>query len=158
MRNLFNSKTLILFCLLSIGSAACLYSQKPKPTYFEKHRSLADSLSIEYGIPVGVILSVAYLESGAGTSLAAKKLNNHFGIVGDCKYPVSNHKSKYKYYPTVEESYVAFCNLVKNRRFYESLRGSTEERVWFIKIAATGYAADATKWSNACIRICKDNL
>jgi len=155
MRKLFILKLLLPLYFIFLWSVTGCYSQKVKPTYFEKYRSLADSLSKEYGIPVGVILSVAYLESGSGTSLAAKKLNNHFGIVGDCKYGISKHKSKYKYYSTVQESYIGFCNLVKNRKFYESLLGNEEERIWFKKIAASGYAADAIKWSNACIEICK---
>ena len=59
------------------------YSQKI--TYFDKYATLADSLSGVYKIPSSVILSVAYLESGGGTSKVVLRLHNHFGIVGDCK-------------------------------------------------------------------------
>ena len=83
--------------------------------------------------------------------------HNHFGIVGDCNFEISKHQSKYKYYSNIQDSYIGFCNLVKNRKFYESIKGTEDEKVWFRKIASTGYAADATKWANACIKICENN-
>lgn len=134
-----------------------VHAQATKSNYFETYRSFVDSLSKVYEIPSCVILSVAYLESGGGTSTVAKKLNNHFGIVGDCKFEISKHQSKYKYYSNIQDSYIGFCNLVKNRKFYESIKGTEDEKVWFRKIASTGYAADATKWANACIKICENN-
>jgi len=131
-------------------------SAKKNVSYFDKYRELANGLSAQYDIPACVMLSVGYLESGAGTSVVAKKLNNHFGIVGDCKPAISKHKSKYKYYASVSDSYVGFCKLVSSKKFYSSMKGSKDEKLWFKKIAATGYAADATKWANANIRICQN--
>jgi len=131
-------------------------SSKGNVSYFDKYRELANELSAQYEIPSCVILSVAYLESGGGTSVVAKKLNNHFGIVGDCKPAISKHKSKYKYYASVSDSYRGFCKLVSSKKFYNSMKGSKDEKLWFKKIAATGYAADATKWANANIRICQN--
>ena len=80
------------------------FAQQTELSYFDKYRLLADSLSKQYEIPTCVILSVAYLESGGGTSVIAKKLHNHFGIVGDCNYSISKLKSRYKYYPSIAVS------------------------------------------------------
>ncbi|MEY3048253.1 MAG: hypothetical protein RL365_291 [Bacteroidota bacterium] len=154
-QRIINSRLFRSILLTCAFFANIAYSQQ-KIAFFDSYRSLADSLGKEYQIPACVILSVAYLESGGGVSVVAKKLNNHFGIVGDCKYSISKHQSKYKYYETSKDSYIGFCNLVKNKKFYESMKGSTDEHLWFKKIAATGYAADATKWANACSRICND--
>lgn len=60
-----------------------------KPVYFDDYRALADSLSLVYQIPSCVMLAVAYHESGGGVSVVAKKLNNHFGIAGDCRYDIT---------------------------------------------------------------------
>jgi len=143
--------TVVLF--FSLYSHYC--SSQSGTSYFAKYRKLADSLSTAYGIPPCVILGVAYHESGGGTSVLAKKLHNHFGIKGDCNYAVSHHKSSYRYYPTVEDSYVGFCKLVANKKMYAQMKGSTDCKLWLKKIAATGYAADASKWSgnvNSIIR------
>src|SRR5690349_8695737 len=83
--------------------------------YVQKYRPTADSLSAEYGIPASVILAVAILESGSGTSRNAKLLNNHFGIVG--KNKVKHVKTKYKQYESVYESYKDFCKVIKKKKF-----------------------------------------
>ena len=71
-------KTLILFGFISGLSQPLLAQTK----YVKLFKPYADSLSKEYGIPAAVMLGVAILESGSGTSKNAKALNNHFGIVG----------------------------------------------------------------------------
>lgn len=142
--------SLIAMCMISA------YSQKI--TYFDKYATLADSLSGVYKIPSSVILSVAYLESGGGTSKVALRLHNHFGIVGDCKTSISNYKSRYKYYATTEDSYVGFCKLVSSKKFYESMLDSVDAKLWLKKIAATGYAADPTLWANTVYNIIKTNI
>jgi flagellum-specific peptidoglycan hydrolase FlgJ len=51
-------------------------------SYINQYKSLATELSQEFGIPTTVILSIAYMETGGGTSSACKVLNNHFGMTG----------------------------------------------------------------------------
>jgi Bax protein len=121
--------------------------------FFTQYRPLADSLSKVYNIPTCVILGVSYLESGGGVSTVAKRLNNHFGIVGNCNFEVSKYKSRYRYYSKPEYSYVAFCELVSRKKFYPLLKGSSDEKKWVRSIASTGYAADANKWTAAVMRI-----
>lgn len=115
--------------------------------YFSQYRELADSLSVHYGIPSTVILAVAFVESGGGTSAVAKKLNNHFGIVGKNNPEVSGLRSRYRHFPGIRESFVGFCDLVARKKFYSSLKGSGDDKVWLQKIAATGYARNARLWA-----------
>ncbi len=115
--------------------------------YFKNYRTLADSLEKVYEIPACVILAVAYTESGGGTSLVAKKLNNHFGIVGDCNYKVSKHKSRYRYYATELDSYVGFCKLIQSKKYFETVKGSTDSEKWLKAIASGGYAQNPSSWA-----------
>src|SRR5262245_30012189 len=81
--------------------------------YVRKYRPLADSLSSVYGVPTSIILGVAILESGSGTSRNCKLLNNHFGIVGkNDLLKTKRIKSRYKQYPDSLASYVDFCKLM----------------------------------------------
>ena len=72
----WSRKTLIILLLLASQFA---FAQSK---YIKQFKPLADSLSEEYKIPTAVILGVAIIESGAGTSRNSKLLHNHFGIVG----------------------------------------------------------------------------
>jgi len=125
-----------------------------KPRFFEDFRPLADSLGKAYNLPPCLILGIAYQESGGGISIVAKKLNNHFGIVGDCRYDVSKHQSKYRYYPKAIDSYVAFCKLVESKKFYSSMKGNNDVDLWLKKLAAAGYAHNP-QWPVAVSRIIK---
>ena len=53
-----------------------------KPSFREKYQPLADSLAAAYKIPSAVILGVAIIESGNGTSRNSRLLRNFFGIKG----------------------------------------------------------------------------
>jgi flagellum-specific peptidoglycan hydrolase FlgJ len=123
-------------------------------SYFEKYKPLADSLSEVHSIPSSIILAVAYHESGGGTSQIAKLLNNHFGIKGKNDL-LKTHKIKcsYKYYPSSEESYRGFCRLVTSKKYYEKLKGSDDVKKWVKSIAASGYAANAERWSNSILKV-----
>src|SRR6185295_9502412 len=63
-------KTLIILLLLASQFA---FAQSK---YIKQFKPLADSLSEEYKIPTAVILGVAIIESGAGTSRNSKMLHN----------------------------------------------------------------------------------
>lgn len=146
------------YIITSLFAMIMLHTYGQKTSYFVKYEALADSLSKVYKIPRSVILSVAYWESGGGTSKAARHLHNHFGIVGDCKTSISKYKSQYKYYASVEDSYVGFCKLVSSKKFYQTMLESIDAKMWLKKIAATGYAADPTLWANTIYNIIKTNI
>lgn len=141
----------LLFIFLLFGLSNKSFSQS---NYFVKYRPLVDSLSNAYKIPSSVILAVAYLESGGGTSVVGRRLNNHFGLKG--RVPggdTVNVKSSYKYFPTATDSYIYFCELVARKKFYPSLKGSKDYKKWVVSIANTGYAASATVWSKHVLGI-----
>jgi len=125
--------------------------------YFVDNRKLADSLEKVYQIPACVMLSVAYIESGGGTSNIAKKLHNHFGIRGKNDVAISGYKSGYRYYPTFRDSYVGFCKLVASKPYYATMKGSKDHEKWLKSIAACGYAKDANLWSSTIYKVLKKN-
>ncbi len=121
--------------------------------YFTKYRAIADEMEATYDIPACVILAIGYIESGGGTSKVGRLLNNHFGIVGSSKPEISGYKSKYKYYPTVKDSFIGLCKLIASKKYYAGLKGTKDIKKWLKAIAAGGYAADAEHWSKTIAAI-----
>lgn len=136
----------ILGCCFSSGLS------QVSNAYFDEHRAKADSLSEVYGIPVCVILGVGYHESAGGSSTVAQKLNNHFGLAGNCREDISHHKSRYRYYPTVVDSFNGFCEWVACRSFYPEMKGTAGDLSWLQKIRSAGYASDGN-WANSVHKI-----
>ena len=127
---------------------------KAQRNYFKDYRQLADSLSIVYQIPSSVILAIAYQESGVGTSVVSRRLNNHFGLKG--RLPGGDTvsvKSSYRYFANPSDSYIYFCNLVARKKFYPSLIGNKDYKKWVIAISHTGYAANSKIWTNHILGI-----
>jgi Bax protein len=124
--------------------------------YVKKYKHLADSLGQVYEIPPAIILGVAIVESGSGTSRNAKMLNNHFGIVGKNNLlKTKKIKSRYKQYSKVADSYEDFCKLLSRRKFYSTLKGNTNYRLWVDAISKTGYSEAPAEWKkriNTAIR------
>jgi flagellum-specific peptidoglycan hydrolase FlgJ len=123
--------------------------------YVREFRSYADSLSEEYGIPASVMLGVAILESGSGTSRNARILNNHFGIVG--KNKITTFRSRYKQYDNPRDSYKDFCKLVKKKKFYEKLKGNTNYALWVDALSKAGYSEVPDTWKQRVLSTIKKN-
>ncbi len=140
---------LVLLCL----AFQCLHGQSK---YVKKYRPLADSLAAIYDFPAAVMLGVAIVESGSGSSRNAKMLNNHFGIVGKNNLlKTKGIKSRYKQYSQVADSYEDFCQLLSRRKFYSTLKGNKDYRVWVDAISKTGYSEMPEEWKkriNGAIR------
>jgi flagellum-specific peptidoglycan hydrolase FlgJ len=147
-------KHLTTFFLCSAFSLA-LHSQ----TYYQKYQPIADSLEAVYGIPSSIMLAVAMQESGGGKSKVAKLLNNHHGITGKNNL-LKTHgiKSMYQWYPNDTASYEGFCKIVARRKFYTTLKGSTDYKKWVYAIAKSGYAgSNGTRWSAVIIGIIRNS-
>lgn len=115
--------------------------------YIKKYKPLADSLSQKYEIPVAVILGVAIIESGAGNSRNSKMLHNHFGIVGkNDLLKTDGIRSRYKQFPNAAASYLAFCKLVKKKKFYDKLKGNTDYKLWLEAMSKAGYSEAPVEW------------
>lgn len=135
MRN-FNIRLLMIFVLFfSLKISA-------QNSYINQYKSLATELSQEFGIPTTVILSIAYMETGGGTSSACKILNNHFGMTG--KNDINS--SRFKSFNDSKASYRAFCEWVSKRKFYGRLKGSQNHNDWFVAIASSGYSTKPAEW------------
>jgi Bax protein len=146
-------RILPVFLLLLLLSSQILQAQSK---YVKKYQPLADSLSALYDIPSSIILGVAIVESGAGNSRNAKLLHNHFGIVGKNNLlKTKGIKSRYKQYSSVAASYDDFCKLLTRRKFYQTLKGKKDYRLWTDAISKTGYSEVPAEWKkriNATIR------
>jgi hypothetical protein len=143
--------------LISLFLIYC-YNANCQSKYFDDYRPIADSLSVIYEIPSSFILAIAYHESGAGTSVVARRLNNHFGMKG--RVPGGDTvavKSSYKYFTTANESYNYFCKLVSSKKFYPTLKGNPDYKKWVIALSHTGYAGNAKLWSRQIIQIVERN-
>jgi flagellum-specific peptidoglycan hydrolase FlgJ len=139
---------LFLLCLFFMKGA------EAQNRFFDEYRPLADSLAIAYQIPASVILAVAYQESGGGTSVVARRLNNHFGLKGRVQGgDTVSVKSSYKYFARPVDSYIYFCNLVARKKFYPTLKGNSDYKKWVVAISNTGYAANAKIWSRHIIGV-----
>lgn len=138
MRHFKNTKIVIVSLFLTL----CFTTIKAQHSYVKDYKSLATDLSSKYGIPASIILSVAFVESGGGTSKNSKTLNNHFGIVG--KNTVNN--SRYKSFSSVKESYEAFCQMITRKKYYEKLKGNDNHSDWVKAIAAAGYSTQPEEW------------
>ena len=115
---------------------------KAQHSYIKEHEKIATELSKKYHIPKSIILAVAFVETGGGTSKNSKSLNNHFGIIG--KNTVN--ASKYKSFSSVRESYEAFCKLVTSKKYYPNLKGNSNYVDWIKAIASAGYSTQPQEW------------
>ncbi|MGP1500239.1 glucosaminidase domain-containing protein [Bergeyella cardium] len=140
MRHFKNLKTVVISILLVL-SFSSVKAQK-KHSYIEKHKEIAAQLSQEYGIPSTVILAVAFVESGGGTSKNSQILNNHFGIVG--KNTVN--KSRYRSFLSTQDSFRAFCDLLSRKKYYQRLKGNDDHSEWVKAIAKAGYSTQPQEW------------
>lgn len=133
------------FFLLLLLTFAIQASGQSK--YIKKFRPVADSLSIEYGIPSAVILGVALVESSSGSSKTCKLLNNHFGIMGKNRLMKTKKiKTRYKQYPNAMASYIDFCKVISRKKFYPKLKGNTNVSAWLEAISKTGYSEKPEVW------------
>lgn len=125
--------------LFSIGQTA----------YIKRYKPLADSLAKVAEMPVSIILGVAALESGFGTSRNAKLLYNHFGVKGKNKlWKTKKTRSLYKQYASVKASYIDFVRIIKNKSFYPSLKGNMDYTIWIAAISKAGYSEKPTIWAS----------
>ena len=119
---------------------------------------MADSLSMVYGVPTSIILGVAILESGSGTSRNCKLLKNHFGIVGkNDLLKTKRIKTRYKQYNDSLASYVDFCKLMTKKKFYKKLKDSADYVLWAEAISASGYSEIPEYWKTKVVETIRKN-
>lgn len=151
----FNSRRSILTFLLLLFLKG---SQGQIKSFINNYGSITDSLSIEYSIPTAVILGIAIIESGSGTSRNCKLLNNFFGIVGKNNlYKTKGIKTRYKQYPNALSSFADFCKLMTKKKFYKKLKGNTNYILWIDAISKIGYSEVPETWKQRVLSVIKKN-
>jgi Bax protein len=126
--------------------------------YVKKFRPMADSLSEVYKIPASVMLGVAILESGSGTSRNCKMLNNHFGVVGKNNLlKTKGVKTRYKQYPDALASYVDFCKVISRKKFYSKMKDNMDHTLWIDLISKTGYSEVPAEWKRKVLETIRKN-
>ena len=144
-----------MLLLVILFASELAFSQIP---YVKKYRPMADSLSSIYGVPTSVILGVAILESGAGTSRNCKLLHNHFGIVGkNDLLKTKRIKSRYKQYSDSRASYVDFCKLMTKKKFYKKLKDNDDYTLWVEAMSASGYSEIPDYWKQKVLETIRKN-
>ena len=143
-KSLFKSGlTGLIVALLLIS----VFTATAQSRYIKQYQPIADSLSDVYGIPTSVMLGIAIIESGAGSSRNCKLLNNHFGIKGkNDLLKTKGIKSAYKQFPDGRSSYVAFSKLMTRKKFYPKLKGNMDHTAWLEAISKAGYSTVPDEW------------
>jgi uncharacterized FlgJ-related protein len=119
---------------------------------------MTSELSEQYGIPSAVILAVALVESSAGNGHAAKKLNNHFGIVGKNNLQAKKgYHSRYKEYDSEQESFMDFCRTISKKGFYARLKDNGDTKEWVKAISRAGYSEQPKVWEKRILKTIKEN-
>ena len=117
--------------------------------YIDTYSGLAVEQMASFRIPASVILAQAIFESGSGTSILAKKSNNHFGIKchvsweGDTIVKTDDEENEcFRKYASIRESYIDHSNFLASRKRYAHLfkLPVSDYRSWCQGIKSAGYA------------------
>ena len=157
----FTVLNLFLVCTLAAQA------QKRNPRYVEyinQYNKLAVEQMKEHKIPASITLAQGLLESGAGTSLLARKSNNHFGIKcgGSWRGRTVRHDDDarnecFRAYKNVRDSYEdhsAFLTRGARYAFLFRLK-ITDYKGWARGLKKAGYATDPS-YANRLITIIED--
>lgn len=127
-------------------------AQKPvtPKKYLQKFEPVAVSLMKETGVPASVILGIAMLESGMGTSKNARLLRNHFGIVGrnNLAKRGETYRSVYREFASDTASYRHFVKLVTRKKWFNSMKAEDNYQQWLAKLNHSGYSTAGHVWIN----------
>jgi flagellum-specific peptidoglycan hydrolase FlgJ len=128
-------------------------SQNP---YITQYWPLAQTLQTQYGIPAEVIIGIGIYESNYGKSKVCRLLNNHHGLAGKNQLMKTHGvKSRYQQFESDSAGYVAFCNYVARRKYYERIKGSTDIDNWLSTIGRNGYCQNPTIWKKHILQLLK---
>jgi hypothetical protein len=156
----------ILFMLLTAPFLA--FSQPPQQkvfTYIEKYSQEAVHQMAVYRIPASVILAQAIFESSCGTSVLAKRSNNHFGIKCHTAWPGDTitktddaENECFRKYGSVFESYTDHSEFLVSRSRYAQLfsLSITDYKSWCRGLKDAGYATYPS-YAEELIRIIEQN-
>jgi flagellum-specific peptidoglycan hydrolase FlgJ len=133
-----------LFTGLVFLSSNICSAQKSNTHYIKRYLPIARDLSSEWGIPVSIILGVSMLESGGGTSINCRQLNNFFGVKGHNH--LKKRHTRYKQYASAEESFHDFCRILSRKKFYFKLKNNKDYKLWLVDMNKYHYAGAKEVW------------
>ncbi|MEL6866926.1 MAG: glucosaminidase domain-containing protein [Bacteroidota bacterium] len=120
--------------------------------YVKKHADAAIKQMHEFGIPASIKMAQALVESRAGTSMLAKKNNNHFGIKcfsrkckkGHCTNAYDDHhKDFFRKFDSTTDSWQAHSRLISQGRYAHLKKlGKLDYKGWAHGLKKAGYATD----------------
>ena len=142
----------LLIAAILFGSNLCS-GQRVITKYISHFLPVAKSLAEEYGIPVSIILGVSTLESGSGTSVNARQLNNYFGVTG--RNTLKRRHSVYKQYASAEDSFRDFCDIMSRKKFYAGLKDNMSYTKWLAAMNHASYAGAKGVWISRVSSIIK---
>jgi len=157
-------KMSLLLALLSFNA----FAQPPQFkvfTYIEKYAQVAIQQMVEYKIPASVILAQAIFESNSGTSVLAKKSNNHFGIKCHLEWSgdtIIKHDDTlnecFRSYSNIEESYTDHSLFLTSRARYADLfkLSVNDYKSWCFGLKNAGYAT-APNYAFQLIKLIEEN-
>ncbi len=148
-----------LFLIHPFWAQAQPKNRYTQQTYIAAFKPLCDSLASTYKIPSEVILGVAMQESAYGNSKVCRLLNNHHGIAGkNSLLQTTGTRSRYKQFENDSASFIAFCELVKSRKYYSKLIETPQSiNTWLITIGRNGYCANPSAWNKEIQTILRKN-
>jgi uncharacterized FlgJ-related protein len=99
-------------------------------------------------------------ESNFGNSKVARKLKNHHGLAGkNTALRDFGFKTRYRQFNDDNESFTAFCEYVKKRKYYESMKETADLSLWLQTIGRHGYCQNPAIWKKHIIQLLKkENL
>jgi len=137
-------KKLLIVLLLHLGLFTGGWAKNTAQAYIKQHQELAQKLMKQSGIPASIILAIALVESGNGTSRVCRKLNNHFGVRGKNSGKI---KSSYKEFASTEASYADFIRMIGTKKYYARLKGQTDIKKWVAAMKSSGYSEAPNVWA-----------
>lgn len=121
--------------------------------YIERYHKVAITEMDKFGIPASISLAQGLIESRSGTSILARKNNNHFGMKcfskkcpnGHCSnHTDDHHKDFFRIYKNSWESWREHSKMLMNGRYRVLQKYAKDYRRWAHGLRELGYATDKT--------------
>jgi flagellum-specific peptidoglycan hydrolase FlgJ len=135
-------KSLFFGVIMLLGFSTS--AQKSTAFFIKGFLPMSQQLQEQWGIPVSIILGVSILESGSGTSLNARQLNNFFGITG--KNHIKTRRTVYKQYASAKDCFEDFCGMISRKKFYKALKDNLDYHAWLNAMNKANYAGAKGVW------------
>lgn len=156
---------LLIVLILAFGGTVLAQHRNSKyVAYINKYKELAIEQMNDYRIPASITLAQGLLESGAGTSLLARKSNNHFGIKcgsnwrgRTVRHDDDRRNECFRAYKNPKDSYIDHSKFLISGARYAFLfkLDITDYRGWAKGLKKAGYATDPS-YANRLITIIED--